>query len=743
MKQIKTNRAIVFGVFRPGDSEKALDKVLADSDDPPNVFVEKHLKDFKINSQNLKKEICGKIFLRSDETGFLSGYALARNSIHDIEIELNDHHPLTQFIKKYQAGVQIGGIFSDMLSSTKLDSFNWEQLRNKGRELFNQALRNYQNKKDKKFEESRNLFLNFFRDPLCLWGAYLGTITTYFAPTDKIKLPGDTGTTEDFLLPLLPPITKNQVVQDDIKSLPDMSSINDELVRDNDVTASVPAIYQEHKQSEMMVSLRKDIETDPRRTNPNYLPVASKKILEQLNITRDKMEPEPFLQLCLSDDRLMTYYDRLADILIDGYYEKSGNVHLVMPEMVDEWKSVFSKLLDREFRTVGSLLASIEGLRILAKAFEGVTQDGRPDIIVPNCSLSKLYENDDIRSKFQKLLAQCNNSQGSLAEYIGICVIPRINYTDYSPDEAQYDYDLEESTPQNQKVNDLGDATDFSHLVEHLKFCEGSNNGSPIRMMNLVSLQNDLPVSELTRESFEEHNIMDFIKQIENSAGKEALKHISLCIPDKIFMNKMTLDFCGWHINTQLITIKAAFLVAAIVMRNDSVTKLRQIVGAENKRYVQNDEPGVAVGPQTHWKDGQMNKYFSDLFELADVHSDLDMDAGILAIHNSDDKKYSCFSLLYHEKRKPIALQVFNTAYWADNFYYSVNMIRTRDYLQLHKEDIKSISLVKRELESPKPRGKVKFDDAIRHINTWMPAKIKYNLFGDEKESQEEIVIDV
>jgi hypothetical protein len=345
------------------------------------------------------------------------------------------------------------------------------------------------------------------------------------------------------------------------------------------------------------------------------------------------------------------------------------------------------------------------------------------------------------------MLKQCNNSKGSLAEYIGLCIIPKINYSEYNPDDSlEFSFD-NEPQKSDKNIDDLGDATEFEHFIEHLKFCENNPDGSSIRMMNLVSLNHDFPVSILTQKVMEDYNVMDFIRQIENSAGNESLKHVSLCIPDKIFMNNMDFDFSGCRINTKLITIKAAFLVAAIVMRNDSVTKIRQIVGPDNKKYVQNDEPGVSIGPETYWKDDKkMNQSLAGLFELSDVSSDLDMDAGILSvIQNDDDRKYSCFSLLYHEKLKPVTLRVFNTAYWTDanSIYYSVNMIRTRDYLQLHKDDEKSISLVKREWSSPKPRGKVKFDDNIRHINSWMPARIKINLFGNEKESQGENDIDV
>ena len=749
MNQIKTNRAIVFGVFKPG--EKDLVQALEEWDDSGEnktnmpAFIETEFRSFRIDSQELKNEVCSTVYIRYSREGKCRGYALTSTSKDDVRIHLDDYHPLTQFIRKYQDKVAIGGMYSDFTSGKDLDSFDWNKLRSTGRELFYSALRHYQAKRQKQFMEKRDAFLNFFRDPLCLAGAMVGTLLSVSNPisnaTDNHKpIPLD-----DINLPLLPPI---QVDYDQAKNdnmgitngTPQLLEAREdaacgtlpEVVQsDGDANESaLPAVMNSNDAATSM-ALRREIALHPERSKNKFLQVASKRVLGALGITPDKLDEAGFLLICLSDDRLLEYYEILAPILID---EESETIqrNVYNKKDISVWQNDFDSLLNNEFQMVGNLLAGIDGLHKLSQAFEDIERDERPEIIIPNCSLSKIYERDDIRGKFETLLHNTNSHETNLQDYIGFCVVPRVAYDEKEvrdEDESLFDDPL----PTSQAM-DMGDHTSFSHLTAFLKYCDRRK----LRIMTFASLKDDLPGYRLDDRTLEDDFLTAFLRQLENSAGQGALEHISLCIPDKIFMNKLQLNPES-NIRTPLIVTKAAYLVAAIAMRNDSVSKLRQLLGL-NKKYIQSEEPGLIIGPETTWRNMKMYKELPELFEL-DVPSDLNMDAGFMEqLLYPDDTKHRRFSLLYHEKGKNLFLRLFNTGYRADNQCYSVSQVRMCDYLSNVIRKDKNLT---RELENPKPKGKVMFDAETPYINTWKPEKVSYNVSQLETDQHSNIKLNI
>ncbi len=753
MPPIKTNRAIVFGVYKPGEADlyQALENWDETAMNMP-AFIETHFKSFRFDVEDLKKKVHRTIYVRYSAEGQCKGYALMPGSPHDIAVGLNEYHPLPQFIAAYQEKVQTGGIYADFTAGKNLDAFNWEKLRSSGRELFYSALRHYQAKRQKLFLEKREAFLNFFRDPLCLAGAWLSTLLTVTqTATDAAgsgvytPIPLD-----DIDLPLLPPIQPFSAPSSESEEHVDTRL----LTGGQDSTALPATVPTDTADSQLpvgaeggtpvphqLVALHQTLLRHPERGQNKFLVEANRTLLKGLDITPDQMGAQAFLLLCLADDRLLHYHQYLAPILIDEASEtlKTKFADLALHDQdVQTWQKNFDSLMNNEFQTVGNLLAGIDGLYTLAQAFEGIDRDERPEIILPNCSLSKLYEKDEIRQKFETLLHGTNSRQSNLQDYIGFCVVPRVSYNDSEvADEEEFIFDKE--APTTSQAADLGDATRFGHLAAFIKYCDAQN----LRIMTLVSLANNLPVNRLNQRTLEDAFLLDFVKQLENTAGARALKHVSVCLPDKIFMNELQLSFGSSIRSTPLIVTKAAYLVAAIALRNDSVSKLRQLLG-DNRRYLQNGEPGLIIGPQTIWRGTEMHKSLPELLELP-VASDLNMDTGLMELMlNPEDQKHSGFSLLYHEKGKHVRLRLYNTAARrGNNAYHSVSLIRMADYLHNTIQKSPNRNQIIRELERPIPRGKVMFDAAIFYINTWKPERVNYNIPALEDDAQGEITMEI
>ena len=739
----KTNRALVFGVFKPGE-ESLADKLDEWDGDSGPVFIETKLrKECRYKQSELRKaEI--KFYATFQESKGGATYDLSPSGYKSQEIVLNDHHPLYKLVFNYQKQADTVGAI--MVDAATLDPFKGGYLCSKTRELFNKTLNAFQKKDNKLFNRHRKVFLNFLHDPLCLYGALLDVFEAGTDTTTDNKFAELPASEEKVYIPIPIPERLSDYAQTNQSS--DLNQALPEKTQNTD--PNLPQAQEDKIQHcPSLPALVSKIKQDSRWNEKGYLPKIYKEYFKNTLNPDDpaSMDWETFLLFCLSDSPLVTYIDKISMIINDKKQDEfvSQNGSSSQDE-VSEIRVCFKKLLQLQLKTVGSLLANIEGLKVITSACANIPSQDAPEIYLANCSLSKIYENDELKHKFLSVLKNINpdpgiDSNSNLGSRIGFCLFPKLSVHGKAQDQNEAEDDFfGDDLISEPETKDLGDSTDITHFCDFLKFCSDNK----LRIMNLVSPAHDLPVHKINTDKFFDSEEKDspayILNYLQNKTGtnSNALKYLSLCVPDKIFINSLELSI---GLRTPMVLIKGAFLAAAVLMRNDSPQELRRLV-AEHGRpgWVKSGQAGVAVGPGALWKGKKMFDVLRSVFEL-EGSSDIGTDVRVLEQILDSEAGDPRFSFLRHEKGMNIALQLANTAFKnEDGKIYPLNLVRARDliYLEKGKNSLKTKD-IERNMNTPNRWNKN--SDNEYYINALQGENVEFDISDASAGANENIMI--
>jgi len=690
-----TNRALVFGVFKPGEESLADRLESWDGVSGPD-FIQKQFAACKYDHRALENmEVVFYFKYKEYPDGRQKGCYSLEKDAHGVKIRLNEHHPLHELIKSYRKLADEAGAL--MVEAKGLSLIDGASLRSKGRELFQKTLRAFEKKDNELFQKRREDLLNFFHDPLCLSGALLDVLEALHGRAAAQNHPRRSGSLpESPLIDIpIPSRIRDQILEKKhLPTLPQVEGSPAPAALPGATGGALALVSRPEERNLTVPELWKRIQNDGRWEEDKYLPTiyreAFKEHLKPGNA--ETLDLRRFLLFCLSDDHLSEWFDQLSLILIDGWsaQQEAEASRRIDGEEPDIWRARFNGLLKVELSTVGGLLANIEGLKVISRT----CAHARPEIFLPNCSLSDIYKNKEIRVKFEHILKNLNpdpskDSHGNHGHRIGLCIIPRVIFS-IGDTESALDNDniFGDDEPTAVKAEDLGDGAEFGHFCEFLEFCDKEK----LRIMTLVSSGLDLPVHRIEEKIFdkdEKQTPAYLLSKLEARLGedKSPLKHLTVCLPDKIFINELEFSF---GVKTPMILLKGAFLVAAVVMRNDSPEELRRLLG-QDSQYVR-EQPGVAIGPQVEWKGRKLFDSHKPLFTLPYVVSDISTDVHILERLLDPNVAHACYSFLRHERDQKVALQLFNTPYRGGNsegmgspFVHGANIIRAFDLLYLRK----------------------------------------------------------
>lgn len=688
-QDIKTNKAIIFGVYDPDGITlaEALDE-WNHNETSANNFIDEKMKLFYKNVRDFKQTNPVVYAIYSKEGSFreYSIRKLSSSTFESDKIELQDYHPLQKWISQFQAAIAENGLVGASESMQGTTPLNLTTVRNTAVELFQTTYRLYKANKTKDFIEARQNLLNFFSDPACLFAALLGAILN----DTKEKLPNniasDSQSFPSIDLPLLPPITQTPIIETqatlllagESESLPEESTSSNALSiingnSDSSVTIQDTIQYIKNLPARFLAAKELIIQKSPdREFLTNVRSHIGKDILHE--------SETHFLMFCLSDHKLLERFSELSAILIDpkDYIAHSFQNGQDRTEKIKETSDKICSLLLQELAVVGNLIRNVEGLKTITAAFPKTCGD-IPRMLIPNCSLSDLYETDARRDKFNKVMIALNGPESILSDRIGIAILPSISTLSDQDESDEFHWD--DDATQN-PTETLGDDTRRSDLLKFLT----TVGQEQLNIMSFFSLKLDVPVNKLVNKYFNrgDEGFYEFAIDLQNRKknSPEDLKNAALCLPDKLIFNdckiKLTED-CGGELNMPALTLKGAFQVAALVIRNDSAEALKALL--PNQQSLIKDQAGVVIGPDIAIKDKNLKDKFPTLFELDSMTSDMNIDSDIL--QQVDNQ--GCYCFLQHTKGKPVQLRTFNTLHLETGDitrHTTVNEVRTGSYLR-------------------------------------------------------------
>jgi hypothetical protein len=397
----------------------------------------------------------------------------------------------------------------------------------------------------------------------------------------------------------------------------------------------------------------------------------------------------------------------------DALKEKCEQTKLLLPEII------LSQLL-----TAGNLISNIHGVEYITNVFDKNKKvSKKPNIFMANCSLSKIYAKEETKRKFESVLWNLNptNKDVDPSRKISICVFPKVSFKgdddETNPIPAVWESDDEQADESTSQ--EIGDETGFSDFAEYLEYCSQKD----LKIMNFISLDQEL--ADLRDTAFDDNNensLTHFVKKLRNKVSAESLKHVSICIPDSIFLPSLEYNFFGKISKTAVISIKGAFMVASIVMRNDHYEIIKVLLknNVKNKGYTAyiQRQPGIGIGPDKTWREKILSESFAELFEFEDI-STYRLDQEIMdELFNKDTLQNNTYSFLHHSKGKKIKLKSFNTAYTDDNDRpVSVNSVRVEDYLKMILELNNSLTDEEFKKMKKDEGGMRKYNEKINYIN--------------------------
>jgi hypothetical protein len=544
----------------------------------------------------------------------------------------------------------------------------------RAQELFNNAYRYYLDGKNKARASATKSFTNLLKDPLCLLAAFLGRTeidqqSSAIKPGANSRVDKDLPKLDSYPFGPLPALTYIPE-KDDVKSadqkklLPNKSSktsaTKGELIEvDNKSKALSETVAQVKNENTFYLQLRQEIE----QAGPSseLYPV----MMKMMEGRKEKLSKEEFLYLCFSG--LPSWFITnesmsmlLKYILFGGESTKDAEPML---QMVKE--KLFPALLGQFITLIGALMSNISGVQNIASQFEGKDLGNSPQLFITNCSLSDIYENKEYKLYFQSILKNLNTTYTEQNRHhpVGFCVIPSVSFdSDFDDDTVEDDHSalFEHGGVHEQvdvKIHDLGDSAKFSHTIEHLKFCADNS----LKVMHLVSHSRSLTL--LTQKAFEQgSDLKSFTTALKNNLkNSEILSYVSVCIPDSTLLPSLQYSTGEIQHKIPAMPIKGAFLVAAILMRNDQSEILKQLLPRE-VAYIQTGQPGVNIGPETIWKGARLVDLFPHLFQLPKIHSAIDYDVEVMDKLLKDDAISSnCYSFLVQARSRDILLRTANT----------------------------------------------------------------------------------
>ena len=324
-------------------------------------------------------------------------------------------------------------------------------------------------------------------------------------------------------------------------------------------------------------------------------------------IKHEDITKQRFLHFCIADKKLIlskSFVDILSYIFADIAFTNDND----LKQKCEQTKSLLPEIILSQLLTAGNLISNIHGAEYITNVFDKNKKvSKKPNIFMANCSLSKIYAKEETKRKFESVLLNLNptiKGQDS-SRRISICVFPKVNFkgdedeTDISS--AVWESDDEQSDESSSQ--EIGDETGFSDFTEYLEYCSQND----LKIMNFISLDKELvDLRDTAFDNNNENSLTHFVKKLRSKVSAESLKHVSICIPDSIFLPSFEYNIFGKISKTAVISIKGAFMVASIVMRNDHYEIIKVLLknNVKNKGYTTyiQRQPGIGVGPDKTWR---------------------------------------------------------------------------------------------------------------------------------------------
>ncbi len=670
------SNALVFSVVSPGDHSLAKDlDLLSQNRDEfstqsfiSDVFAKKYLYD-----QEKLKSIPAKYFVRED----FAGYSLDRKSERDVEVVINEAHPLHSLIRKYEEAIAEGkGI------SSVDDLVNTKEIYKRAQEFFDGAYELFMSG-NSLYKKSVSKLQSLLLDPLCLSAVILGRsdIDREDVEFNKLDAPSE-------LKELKEPFPLAPIADDDPRilaiSAPEESSSALSVCEEKGKEQGVELWYQRN------FPRIKSCIVDEKAPLSKAL---AKVLIEEIK-TRPvaKATKAEFLYICLSS--LANFNNPLLRVMAQRVflYDEEGTGNSGYEESISKIRDVYyPHLLKSCITTLGNLLSNIEGVRLLASQLENGGGDESPKVFISNCSLSDVLSGDEKRKEsFFSLMKNLNPShERQNRKYpIGFCIVPKVEFSSggsvsSSQEDEEDGLDLLMGLSNNStKVSHrkVPDGASFLDLKELIGFITREDLG----VMVMVSPERTNLM--VTREALDADRggVGSFVDELSRQLPAESSRNLSVCIPDATLIPKLSIQMEEVCYEIPPIPLKGAFLASSILMRNDQYRSIKKRIGRDHHDKVQR-QPGVNVGPELKTKSGEsFVSAYPQLFEL-DTMSSIDIDAEAMDFlfdgrFSSDDNHYT---FLHQATGKSIAMLSCNTlAVDRDGRPVPVNKVRNESYVK-------------------------------------------------------------
>ena len=692
LKHFSQSNTLVFSVISPGGDSLAKDLDSMESEDSTQSFIDSTFeKKYVYDIKALDNIRLAYFVSYKNQT---PQYSLHETGDpHEERVEINEAHPLSILSKSYENSLR------DRKSINIEEMLNAKSIYKNAQEIFDVAYRLYREGKPL-YQKSMEKFRNFLRDPLCLCGAILGKMDieeeSFASPLiDSKQFVKPQAPSIPFLLAPLPAdVEQNMYALTAGDSAPQSSS----LVRasENDTPRAMPALsetevwYQEQvpRMHSLMVQNKNGAVTQ------SFLQVLKERVQ-----TREKREltKAEFLYFCLSE--LPFFNNPVTRSLAEYVFarEKGATLKPSKDDIKQLREEYYPFILLQCMTTIGNLQANIEGVRTLVKEIQRGANKHAPKIFIANCSLSDIYAGSEERQRrFESLMKNLNpfHHRQRRAFSVGLCVIPKVPFgngeqeSDFfaSSETSLSLLDLAGDTrTADIQLRPLNDATTFGDCVRFLRFLSKQEIG----VMTLVSTDKDLSYLSERELDPDQGEVAALAQMFKEQLDDYARMHASFCVPDATFLPAFTVGMGDRKIRIPAIPVKAAFLVGALLIRNDQPEILRAILPHFSEDI--QEQPGVGIGPEVLYEEKQLQEEFPQLFEIERMGaSDMDVEIVEFFLKRSTSTRCS-YSFLHHARQKPIALQLCNTlAADERGRAVPVSRVRSEDYLKtlrmLHPE---------------------------------------------------------
>jgi hypothetical protein len=677
---------LVFSIINPGGDSLASDlEKMKDGD--AQAFISKIFSKKYVYNPDMLRKMSLRYFVTFDDEGSI-GYSLTKKGDghqgREVEIEVNEAHPLHLLVKKYEQHLAVG----QELDPSSI--INTKEVYKKAQELFDKSYRLYA--EDEFYDNSLGKFRSLLKDPMCFTAAILGK----YECEQAVQVQPNSGLKGQPVQPEIPfPLAPLPIADDPLATNANPSLDAEYALPQGETSAGQTALAT---QENTALSVR-TIDSDRGKwLKSNFEQIKALKVQGQTAVEafetiimeelkrqgKQLMDKIDFLYYCLSD------HVSFSNDLVRGLAEVT---FIDAKEPFQEYEQNIAILRDKFYPYIlslcmsklGNLLSNIHGLRLLIDEVSGGKKlRFRPKIYVTNCSLSDFYQNSDqIKDNFHSLLVNLNPKYGlqNRETPIGLTVIPKISI---NPSATRTDgqkkflptLKLSPSTKNSISHFVIDDVAEFSDLKEFIQFTTDSKLG----IMHFVSL--DKAQVNLNMSNFDPDagNIELFANELEKQ-DEEFRKHVSICIPDATFLPEMVINGQGV---VQPIPIKGAFLVAAVLIRNDQPELLQERV--PNEKHAVQFQPGIGIGPDVIYSGKEMKNIFPRLFET-NLMSAVNMNMEVITYLTKDKGKDCRYSFLHQAQKRPVTLLICNTVGRRENGSpIPVCEVRVDDYITVLKE---------------------------------------------------------